>query len=89
MHTFIFTKNAEKAFRVLSQEVQERILKKLKHLKTHPDLFSLLKSLHNFAPATHRLRVGSHRIILELKEQKKADLEFWILDVDDRKKVYM
>ena len=61
---------------------------KLKELKRHEDLFQLLKRLHNFEPATHRLRVGSYRLILELKNQNVESLEFWILDVGDRKDIY-
>lgn len=88
MHTFVFTKKAEKEFTKLSGEIRERILAKLKELKTHEAIFSVLKPLHHFEPATHRLRVGSYRLILALKSQEKEAYLFWILDVGDRKEIY-
>jgi mRNA-degrading endonuclease RelE of RelBE toxin-antitoxin system len=86
MNTFVFTKKAEKTFRKLPEDAQERIIKKLKELHAHPDIFSVLKNLHNFEPATHRLRIGSYRLILELQTQKPP--KFWVLEVGDRREVY-
>lgn len=88
MILFAFTKYAEKAFLKLTKKAQERILNKLRELKFHDDIFSVLKKLANFEPATHRIRIGSYRLILELKLQKGDDLEFWVLDVAHRKDVY-
>lgn len=88
MNTFIFTKKTEKEFLKLPSSVQERIIAKLKELKQHADVFSLLKRLHDFEPATHRLRIGSHRLILGLKNQNTDHVEFWILDLGDRKDIY-
>lgn len=88
MHSFIFTKSAYKEFSKLPDDVKERIEKKLKRLKSHQDIFSILKHLHNFEPASHRLRVGSYRLILELRHQQNKDCEFWVLDLGDRKDVY-
>ncbi len=68
--------------------MRERISKKLRELKSHEDIFSLLKRLHHFEPATHRLRVGSYRLILELKKLEKENVTFLVLDVGDRKDVY-
>ncbi len=68
--------------------MQERLLQKLKSLKSHQDIFSVLKSLHHFEPASHRLRVGEYRLILELKAQNQDTLVFWVLDVGHRRDVY-
>lgn len=85
MNKFVFTKKAEKTFLKLPKSVQDRISDKLKDLKNHEDIFSILKRLYHLEPATHRLRVGNYRLILEQKEQ---DTTFWVLDVGDRKSVY-
>lgn len=88
MVVFIFTKQAEIAFLKLSKAIQERIISKLKELKNHNDILSMLKRLTDFEPATHRLRIGIYRIILELKKHEKNQFEFWILDVGHRKDIY-
>ena len=88
MNTFTFTKEAEKTFLKLPKTIQKRIFEKLKELKTHDDILSILKRLTNFEPATHRLRIGMYRLILELKCQQKNDFEFWILDVGHRKDIH-
>lgn len=88
MVVFVFTKKSEKVFLSLSSKVQERILGKLKNLKMHGDVFSVLKKLHHLEPATHRLRVGDYRLILELKERNGENVKFLVLDVGDRKDIY-
>ena len=88
MITFVFTKYAQKNFLKLSKTVQQRLIAKLKELKNHTDILSVLKRLSNFEPATHRLRIGDYRLIIELKEQTEKDFEFWILDFVHRKDIY-
>jgi len=88
MHTFVFTKKAQKEFIKLPDGIRERIILKLKELKTHEAIFSVLRPLHQFEPASHRLRVGSYRLILELKLHRKEGCLFWVLDVGDRKEIY-
>jgi mRNA-degrading endonuclease RelE of RelBE toxin-antitoxin system len=88
MVMFVFTKYAEKRFLKLPKSIQKRIIDKLKELKSHEDIFSILKLLNHFEPASHRLRIGSYRLILELKNQKEMDCEFWILDIGHRKDIY-
>lgn len=88
MVSFVFTKFAERNFLKLPKNIQKRVFERLEALKDHEDIFSILKRLHHFEPATHRLRIGSHRLILELKRQSKIMTEFWVLDVGDRKEVY-
>lgn len=88
MITFVFTKAGEKAFLKLSKQEQRRIMGKLRVLKYHGDILSVLKRLYSFEPATHRLRVGDFRLVLELKDRHKEDFEFWVLDVGHRKDIY-
>ncbi len=88
MVKFIFTKNAEKKLLSLPNGIQERIKEKLTQLKKHEDIFAILKRLHHFDPATHRLRIGSYRLILETKKQSADKAEFLVLDLGDRKDIY-
>jgi len=88
MVVFTFTKYGQKRFYKLSKLLQERITKKLQQLKKHQDILSVLKPLYNFVPATHRLRIGDYRLILELKSQKANNFEFYILDVGHRRDIY-
>lgn len=88
MVTFIFTKEAERTFKSLDKIDQNRITNKLGFLKKHEDIFSVLKKLVNFEPATHRLRIGRLRIILELVNQKKNAVNFYVLDIGYRKDIY-
>lgn len=88
MVLFVFTKQAEKEFTQLPQVTQQRVLKKLGSLKTHPDIISVLKPLHNFMPATHRLRVGDYRLILSWQKQRKEQFEFLVLAVGHRRDIY-
>ena len=88
MVTFYFTKQAERTFLKLPKIIQKRVIERLKELKIHDDILSILKRLTNFDPATHRLRIGMYRLILELKTQTQTDFNFWILDVGHRKDIY-
>jgi len=88
MNTFCFTKKAKKAFLKFPLLAQKCILKKLTELKKHEDILSALVRLHNFEPATHRLRVGRYRLILQLMEHELDHLDFWVLDVGHRTEVY-
>lgn len=85
---FIFTKTSEKDFKKLPINIQKRIVAKLKEIKTHPDIFSILKTIFEFEPATHRIRIGNYRLILELKSQEKSNLKFRILKIGHRKEIY-
>ena len=88
MVIFVFTKYGQKRFSKLPKLLQDRIIKKLKQFKKHQDILSILKPLYNFEPATHRLRIGDYRVILELKSQKANNFEFYILDVGHRRDIY-
>lgn len=72
----------------LPKDVQGRILQKLLFLKEHKDIFTVLRKLSDFEPATHRLRVGNYRLILQFIGQEKSEMDFLILDVGHRKAIY-
>jgi mRNA-degrading endonuclease RelE of RelBE toxin-antitoxin system len=88
MITFEFSKYSKKKFLSLPKSLQKRVEIKLVSLKKHDDIFSVLKRLHHYEPATHRLRVGSFRLILKLERQEKEDVDFLVLDLGDRKEIY-
>ena len=88
MTTFIFTKHGKKKLQKLPKYIQNRIILKLTELKAHTDILSVLKNMYDFEPATHRLRIGRYRLVLELAHQDKDDFEFLILDVGHRKDIY-
>lgn len=82
--SFVFTSFAESKFRKLDRMLRERVRSKLRELKKHDDIGSVLKSLTNFHPATHRLRIGQYRVIL----QRVSEHEFLILDIGNRSNIY-
>lgn len=84
MYSFIFTKIWEKEFLKLWNQDQERILKKLKTYKNNWNLGNNLKSLIDFYPATHRIRIWNIRIILQKIDEKT----FHILDIWYRWDIY-
>lgn len=88
MITFIFGKEAGKEFSNLEQVERERVSNKLKTLKAHPNIFSILVRLEDFGLATHRMRIGNIRLILKLEKQDKQYIEFFILTLGHRKEIY-
>lgn len=88
MVVFVFSKFAAKRFGKLAQSEQTRITTKLHELKSHPDILSTLKPLHKFEPATHRLRVGNYRLILQLTQVNAKHTELFVLDVGHRRDIY-
>lgn len=88
MNTFKFTNKARKDFTKLPLKGQERIKTKLTQLKIHNNLGSILKPLDNLDPATHRLRIGSIRILLQANLKKDSDSKIIILKIGHRKDIY-
>ena len=84
MPKFIFSKQAKKTFHKLPKQVQIRVVSKLALLKKHEDIFLVVKKMTDTKNATHRLRVGSYRLILV---NQKEDT-FLVIDVDHRKNIY-
>jgi mRNA-degrading endonuclease RelE of RelBE toxin-antitoxin system len=83
-NTFHFSRHAEKRFKRLDKKMQDRLRLKLRDLKSHENIEAVLKHLTAFEPATHRLRLGDFRLIL----QKLSDHEFLVLDIGHRSTVY-
>jgi mRNA-degrading endonuclease RelE of RelBE toxin-antitoxin system len=83
-NSFVFTPLAERKFRKLERMLQERVRLKLRELKRHDDIGSVLKPMTNFRPATHRLRIGQYRVIL----QRISEHEFLVIDIGNRSDIY-
>lgn len=83
-YSFIFTEYSEKKFRRMDRFVQERIRSKLRELKQHDDISSVLKPLIHFRYGTHRLRVGQYRVILN----KVSEHRYFVVDIGNRSDVY-
>ncbi|OGJ43111.1 hypothetical protein A3B60_00220 [Candidatus Peregrinibacteria bacterium RIFCSPLOWO2_01_FULL_39_12] len=88
MVIFKFTKYAKRQFLKFENDIQLRITDKLKYLKSHPDIFSILVLMKDSRFTTHRLRVGSYRLILRLNVHKKNYIEFIVVKAGDRREVY-
>mgnify|MGYP003957501897 FL=1 len=83
MH-FVFTNKANKQYSKLDSQTQIRIKDKLLLLKQDGSLLKKnLKSVVNLLPATHRIRVGSYRLLLS-----EDNNGFIILKVAHRSQVY-
>ncbi len=90
MVVFDFTEQSIKIFRILPFDIRSRVERKLKDLKQHPHIFSLLISMKNHSPVTHRLRVGSYRILLQYlpEESTFTSTKFLVHDIGHRKDIY-
>ncbi|MBT4123467.1 MAG: type II toxin-antitoxin system RelE/ParE family toxin [Candidatus Ruthia sp.] len=81
---FVFTNKAKKQFTKLDKQAQERIKDKLTLLKQDKNLLDQnLKSVINLLPVTHRIRVGSYRLLLS-----EDNNGFIVLKVAHRSQVY-
>lgn len=83
-NSFAFTEFAEKKFRRMDRFVQERIRSKLRELKHHDDIGSVLKPLKHFQYGSHRLRIGQYRVIVK----KISECEYWVVDLGNRSDIY-
>lgn len=88
MIEFIFTEKAKLSFLKLEKDNQDRIILKLKYLKTHPNILSVMKRIEYFEPVTHRLRIGQYRILLQLLSSDNEDYKFRIVKVEHRRDIY-
>ncbi len=84
MHKFLFTKYSHSLFIELEPSVKERIEQKLKWLKNHPKILSILRPLKSYEPASYRLRVGNYRLIIHQESKNK----FTVVDIGHRKNIY-
>ena len=67
MYNFVFTKYWEKTFNSLTIENKERIINKLKSLKSCNNINQYIKIVYNLSPATHRMRIWNYRILLNIE----------------------
>ena len=82
----VFTHTAEKQFKKLSIDVQNYCRSKIKAYRSQKDLFEQnLKPVQHIEPATHRLRVGRYRFLLECDTSARL---YRVLKVAHRKNVY-
>lgn len=88
MIIFSSTKQFDKTFETLNQVDQNRIIEKLQYLKTHPDILTVMKKVHDLKPATHRLRIGNLRILLKMISENKNDTRILLLKVGHRRDIY-
>ena len=83
--TFLFTKKALKDLECLEKKVQTMIIAKLEILKNETLLKAHLRAVRNLHPATHRIKIGSYRVLLEHNTCENKHL---ILKLGHRKEVY-
>jgi mRNA-degrading endonuclease RelE of RelBE toxin-antitoxin system len=77
MYRFVFTKYWKKTLDNLSTVSKERIIKKLKSLKSVENINQYLKIVHNLEPATHRMRIWNYRILLNINWKDINILKIW------------
>ena len=83
---FAFTKQAEKQFNKLDLRIQNQIKEKLKIFKVNDLLLSQnIKYIVNILPITHRIRIGSYRLLLSFDESNKI---YIINKVKHRREIY-
>ncbi|SMN00805.1 hypothetical protein SPONL_1564 [uncultured Candidatus Thioglobus sp.] len=82
---FVFTKQAHKQFSKLEKRIQGQIIGKLRLLKQDEKmLIQNIKSVINMHPITHRVRIGSYRLLLSFDGEQ----QYKIIKVAHRKDVY-
>ncbi len=82
----VFTKYAKKQFDKLELRIQKQILAKLQVLRqNHLLLQQNLKLVSNLTPISHRVRIGSYRLLLSFDEQQQI---YIIVKVAHRKEAY-
>lgn len=82
-YTIVFSKSADKSLSSLDKQTQQRILAKVKELKTHHENLDIKKlKSHN---ALYRLRVGLFRIIYTIQHE---EIIIYIIAVGHRRDIY-
>lgn len=82
MFTVILQSSAEKDFKKIDRQIQERILKKLSDLEQDPNIGIPLTG--NLA-GLWKLRIGDYRVVYQIKNQELIVL---VLKIGHRKNVY-
>ncbi len=88
MNRFVFTEKVKATFSKLEQHEQNRIVEKLQFLKNHQNILSVIKHIKYMDPATHRLRIGQNRLLLQLIQNDDENHLFRILKIGHRREVY-
>jgi mRNA-degrading endonuclease RelE of RelBE toxin-antitoxin system len=88
MNKFIFSQKASKQFYQLEKIDQQRISDKLNQLKNHQNIYSILESVINIWPASHRLRIGNFRLLIQNLNKTDRFIKLRILKIAHRKDVY-
>ena len=81
MYSVIFTEVAEKQFKKLPKQIQDRIVKSLERIRIRPEAF--IEKLVGISG--YKLRVGDYRVILDLENDKLLIL---VIKVGHRKNIY-
>lgn len=88
MNLFDFTVTAQKQLLSMPRDLQQRVLTKLVQLKNHPDIFTVIAPVVDIRPATHRLRIGTYRLLLMFSSEQDNNFEFKVLKIAHRKDIY-
>ena len=88
MIIIVSTKKFDRSFEKLQKSDQERIIEKLEYLKSHPNIFAIVKKTKNLDPGTHRLRIGNMRILLRIEEKINKELLIILLKLGHRREIY-
>jgi len=83
MYTIKTTNQFEKTFKKTDKETRDRIVRRVTQLKENP--YRNTKKLHGELQGLYSLRVGDHRVMFSLDEEKGLII---LLSVGHRKSVY-
>ncbi len=83
MYTFSFTKKSKIELDKINIEDKERILSKLRQLKSVPNIYSFIKSIYNLEPSTHRIRIWNYRLLICIENS-----DIIILKIGHRREIY-
>jgi mRNA interferase RelE/StbE len=81
MYNVNFTESAKKEYGQLPEDMQQRVVAVLERISLRPHSYVMKLS----GSSAFRLRVGKHRIILDIDEQAK---EILVLKIGNRENVY-
>lgn len=82
-YTVVFSKSADKSLSALDKQTQQRILEKLKELKTNSKNLDIKKLKGH--DALYRLRVGQFRVVYTIQHEQ---IVIYIVVVGHRRDVY-
>lgn len=85
MPSFIFTNYAQKKLYKLDKVSQQKIIDKLKFLQKDEAFDHNCEALQNMGLATHRIRIGQFRAILQCDFETQKHR---IIDIGPRKDIY-